>query len=71
MSGDGGDDELFGGDDDDHLHGDDANPKVTPFAYHGSDYLDGGIGADELQGGGKDDTLSAVPITTLCTAMRR
>ncbi|MGQ0595642.1 calcium-binding protein [Aquabacterium sp.] len=57
LCGMGGKDELFGGDDNDTLWGDDHESRFTPPAAHDDDYLDGGAGNDQLVGGGKDDQL--------------
>ncbi len=50
----GGNDILFGGDDDDFMDGD---ADSTPSQYHGTDYLDGGAGNDTMFGSGGDDFL--------------
>lgn len=61
LIGDGGNDRIFGGAGDDQLAGDDSGPTnasaYVPFAFQGSDYLDGEDGNDYLEGGAKDDTL--------------
>ena len=62
LLGQGGSDRLYGGAGNDKLWGDEwgsasADPGVTPLAYHGQDYLDGGDGDDALTAGGGDDEL--------------
>ena len=55
IEGNGGDDEIYGGADDDVLWGDDT--YGLPASYHGNDTLDGGSGNDQLTGQGGDDEL--------------
>jgi Ca2+-binding RTX toxin-like protein len=62
LVGQGGDDQLYGGIGNDSLFGDESGSAsgtlgVTPAAFHGRDYLDGGAGDDRLTGGGGDDEL--------------
>jgi len=61
LAGQGGDDELYGGTEDDLMWGDDGgggnNFQNTPLEVHGNDYLDGGDGNDVMHGGGRDDSL--------------
>ena len=56
MVGGGNDDELFGGEGDDRLWGDDVQTTVAAN-LHGKDYLDGEAGDDQLIGGGDGDDL--------------
>ena len=55
MSGDTGNDELFGGDGDDYLDGRSGDDRL--FGEGGNDRLDGGAGQDILLGGSDNDTL--------------
>lgn len=63
LVGQGKGDQLFGGDGDDTLLGDQLSPtghpeiNDTPFTEHGNDYLDGGSGNDKLYGHGGSDSL--------------
>jgi hypothetical protein len=57
ITGDEGNDFLFGGDQNDHLSGGDGNDKLE--GERGSDMLDGGAGNDELIGDIKFGTLEA------------
>ncbi|MBE0514999.1 MAG: hypothetical protein IBX42_08640, partial [Sulfurimonas sp.] len=55
ISGEGGDDVIFGGDGADALHGGAGDDTIA--GEDGDDYIDGGAGADALYGGAGNDTI--------------